>query len=82
MPLSPTNPPHRSHSGAAPPVPDRVGQTSSLKQALMAFRYMEQLRDMSCFDGPAGSGKTTACSIGSRPVEWCKSLAPCWVSFG
>lgn len=41
-------------------LPDNIGQTSTLQRASMVFKIMENERDISCFDGLAGTGKTTA----------------------
>jgi hypothetical protein len=64
-----------SRAGALPPLPDSVGQTFTLQQAVTAFRIMDDLGDISCFDGPAGTGKTTACSYAaaqsSRSWRYC-----------
>ncbi|WP_158545847.1 ATP-binding protein [Blastococcus sp. TF02A-30] len=49
-------------AGALPPVPASVGQTFTLQAAAQAFRMMDELLDITCFDGPAGTGKTTACA--------------------
>jgi hypothetical protein len=47
-------------AGALPPLPANVGETFALRQAATAFRIMDDLRDITCFDGPSGTGKTTA----------------------
>ncbi|MGY1615910.1 AAA family ATPase [Geodermatophilus sp. SYSU D00691] len=64
-----------NRAGALPPLPDIVGQTLTLQQAVTAFRIMDDLGDISCFDGPAGTGKTTACSYAaaqsSRSWRYC-----------
>lgn len=51
-----------SRAGSLPPLPSSVGQTLTLQRATTAFQIMDDLLDMTCFDGPAGTGKTTACA--------------------
>lgn len=51
-----------SRAGILPPLPGNVGQTFALQKAVAAFRIMDAELDITCFDGPAGTGKTTACS--------------------
>jgi hypothetical protein len=50
-------------AGHLPVTPDTIGQTSTLRQAMLAFKIMDDLNDITCFDGPAGTGKTTASSV-------------------
>ncbi|TPG17054.1 ATP-binding protein [Pedococcus bigeumensis] len=50
-------------AGNLPVTPENVGQTSTLQRAMLAFRIMDAESDISCFDGPAGTGKTTASSL-------------------
>jgi len=51
-----------SRAGVLPPLPSKVGHTFALQKAVAAFRIMDAELDITCFDGPAGTGKTTACS--------------------
>lgn len=60
MSATPTTLLHKA--GALPPLPSNVGETFALRQAATAFRIMDDLHDITCFDGPAGTGKTTACA--------------------
>lgn len=50
---------HRS-LGALPPVRTALGHTAVLQQAQTAIRITEDLRDIACFVGEPGTGKTTA----------------------
>lgn len=50
-------------AGHLPVTPTSVGETSTLRRARLAFRIMDSENDISCFDGPAGTGKTTAASV-------------------
>lgn len=52
--------PALSQAGTLPPLPSSMGQTLMLQRAATAFRIMDDLLDMTCFDGPSGTGKTTA----------------------
>lgn len=53
-------------------LPASIGQTSTLQRATMAFKIMEAERDISCFDGQPGTGKTTAATFCSKnsTVDW------------
>ena len=64
-----------SRAGALPPVPSHVAQTLAVQQATNAVLIMDTLQDITCFDGPAGTGKTTACAYAatrsSRTWRYC-----------
>lgn len=62
-------------AGHLPVTPETIGETSTLRRAMLAFRIMDGENDISCFDGPAGTGKTTAASVAaaqsSRTWRYC-----------
>ena len=62
--------PNTTTTGMA--LPENIGQTSTLQRATMAFRIMEAERDISCFDGQPGTGKTTAATLGAKnsTLDW------------
>lgn len=53
-------------------LPANIGQTSTLQRAAMIFKVMEAERDISCFDGQPGTGKTTAATFCARnsSLDW------------
>jgi hypothetical protein len=59
-------------------VPSAIGRTEPLERAAMAFRLMEAERDISCFDGPPGSGKTTAAAVAANEsaLSWRYCVLP------
>ena len=71
-------PPLLSQSGSLPPLPTNVGTTLTLQRATTAFKIMDELQDITCFDGPAGTGKTTACAYAAAqsPRRWRYCILP------
>jgi hypothetical protein len=65
-------------TGNLPVTPEIIGETAAFKRALLAFRIMDSENDISCFDGPAGTGKTTAASVaGARSSRtWVYCMLP------
>jgi hypothetical protein len=67
-----------SRAGTLPPLPETVAETYTVQRSTTAFRIMDDLADITCFDGPAGTGKTTACAYAAAQSTrlWRYSVLP------
>lgn len=65
-------------AGNLPVTPNTVGETATFKRALLAFKIMDSENDITCFDGPAGTGKTTAASVAAAQSSrtWVYCMLP------
>lgn len=61
-----------SRFGMLPTIPENWAITSTVEDALFAFRITDDRADIACFDGQAGAGKTTTASWAARqsPRDW------------
>lgn len=55
-------------AGMFPAPPDTVANLLSVTQSLTATRLTVDFRDISCFDGESGTGKTTAVTLATQQV--------------
>lgn len=78
MPVK-TAPNTRRRIGGLPKLPSTVAETPTVVDALNVFTIMEAERDISCFDGLPGTGKTTAAGFAasrSEKVDWRYCMLP------